>query len=333
MPLGFSAMTPGILPRVSAGRPRYEVMFFLEADDSAVERFRRRWSDLGEELVVVGEDGLWNCHIHTDDIGAAIEAGVEAGRPRRIRVTDLRFETGELEADVAAGGFSPLSQVLNAPVGVVTVVEGAGLVERFRRLGVQQVVAGGRSAEPSGAELLAAVEEAASDDLLILPNSRTLIPVAEHVDALTTKSVSVIPTRSVLQGLAAMAAYRPEAAGDVNSLVDDMAAAAGAIEFGEVIHASREARVDGWRVSKGDWLGTADGAVVIVDGDRFNTLRGLVAAILPSHPQSVTVYMGEGASSSDVKGLEAWLSETHPGVEVTGAEGGQSRSPYLVAVE
>jgi dihydroxyacetone kinase-like predicted kinase len=307
-------------------------MFFLEATDEAVSDFRRRWSELGEDVAVMGEDGLWNCHIHTDDIGAAIEAGIAAGRPRRIRVTDLRYETGELEADVAAGGFSPLLEVLDAQVGVVAVTEGRGLVERFRRLGVQQVVTPGRWGEPSGSQLLAAVEEAASERLLILPNSRTVIPVAEHVNAMTTKTVEVLPTRSILQGLAAMVAYRPEV-GNLESLLDDMAAAAGAIEVGEVTQAVRDAAVDGWRVRRGDWLGTADGAVVVADPDRFNALRGLVAALLPADPQAVSLYLGDGASPSDVKGLEAWLSETHPNMVVEAAEGGQWHAPYLVAVE
>lgn len=325
----------GILPLVDATggyQPRYEVMFFLEATDEAVAAFRRRWSELGEDVAVMGEDGLWNCHIHTDDIGSAIEAGVEAGRPRRIRVTDLNYETGELEADVAAGGFSPLSEALDAQVGVVAVTEGPGLVERFRRLGVQQIVAGGRSVEPTGSQLLAAVEEAASDRLLILPNSRTLIPVAEHVNALTTKTVEVVPTRSMLQGLAAMVAYRPNAP-SLDSLVDDMAAAAGAIDFGEITQASRDATVDGWRVRRGDWLGTADGSVVVVDPDRFTALRGLVAALLPADPQTITLHLGEGASPADVKGLEAWLAETHPQVTVESSEGGQAHAPYLLAVE
>lgn len=307
-------------------------MFFLEATDEAAGTLRRRWSELGEDVAVMGQDGLWNCHIHTDDIGAALEAGIEAGRPRRIRVTDLRREDGELESDVAAGGFSPLSEVLDAEVGVVAVTEGPGMVERFRRLGVQQVVAGGRSVEPSGSQLLSAVEEAASQRLVILPNSRTLIPVAENVNALTTKTVAVLPTRSMLQGLAAMVAYHPRAA-DLEGLLDDMAAAAGAIEFGEVTRAPRDAAVDGWRVRRGDWLGIADGAVVVADADRFNALRGLVAALLPADPQIVRLYLGAAAAPADTKGLEAWLGETHPEVAVETAEGGQSHAPYLVAVE
>lgn len=306
-------------------------MFYLEAPDEKIPALRDRWDLLGESIVVVGEDGLWNCHIHTDDVGAAIEAGVEAGRPRRIRVTDLVHHDGELEADVAAGGFSPLSQVLAAPIGVVTVAEGPGLVERFRRLGVQQVVVRGRS-EPTVDQLLTAVEEAPADALVILPNARTLVALAEHVDGLTTKTVAVVPTRSVPQGLAAMLAYRPDT-DHLDALLDDMAVAAGAIDYGEVTQSARDARVDGWHVTRGDWLGVADGRVVVVDRDRFATLRGLVAAILPSNPQVVTLYAGEHATRSDIKALEAWIGETHPNVAVRAEDGGQVRHPYLVSVE
>lgn len=306
-------------------------MFFLEADDRELPELRARWEALGEKIVVVGEDGLWNCHIHTDDIGAAIEAGIVAGRPRGITVTDLKEHTGALEADIAAGGFSPLPGVLGAHIGVVAVVSGPGMVERFRRLGVQQIV-GGQQAGPTVDQLLAAVEDAPADVVVVLPNSNSAIPVAEQVNALTTKTVAVVPTRSVTQGLAAMLGYVPDST-DVNELLDDMAVAAGAIDFGEVTQATRDAVVDGWTVAKGDWLGIADGRVVVVDGDRFGCLRGLVAAILPPQAGQVTVYTGEGSTPSDTKALEAWVGDTHDGVEVVTQPGGQPHNPYLVSVE
>jgi hypothetical protein len=312
--------------------PRYEVMYFLEAPDERLDAFRRAWRDMGDSIVVVGGDGLWNCHIHTDEIGPAVEAGVEAGRPRGIRITDLYEQVGALEADVAAGGFSPLPEFLTAPIGVVAVATGPGLVERFRRLGVQQVVAGGQSANPTVEEVLAAVEDAPADSVVILPNNKNIIPVAEQVDGLTTKTVAVVPTRSLTQGLAAMMGYVPDAA-DLDSLLDDMAAAAGAVDFGEVTMAVRDARVDGWEVNRGDWMGVADGRIVVADQDRFSVLRGLVAAIIPPTAELVTVYAGEGATRSDAKALEAWVAETHPTVEVLALEGGQPLYPYLISVE
>ncbi|MGH8911907.1 MAG: DAK2 domain-containing protein [Acidimicrobiia bacterium] len=314
------------------GGPRYEVMYFLEALDEKLDDFRDVWSELGDSIVVVGGEGLWNCHIHTDDIGSAVEAGIEAGRPRGIRITDLHEQIGALEADVAAGGFSPLPAFFDAAIGVVAVATGPGLVERFRRLGVQQVVAGGQSANPPVEDVLAAVEEAPASTIVILPNNKNIIPVAEQVDGLTTKTVAVVPTRSLTQGLAAMMGYVPEAA-DLDSLLDDMAAAAGAVDFGEVTIAVRDARVDGWEVSRGDWIGVADGRIVVAARDRFSVLRGLVAEIMPSTAELVTVYTGEGASRSDTKALEAWVGETHPAVEVLALEGGQPVYPYLISVE
>lgn len=317
---------------VGGDGPKYEVMYFLEAGDDTIGIFREAWGGLGDSIVVVGGDGLWNCHIHTDDIGAAVEAGIAAGRPTGIRVTDLREQAGALEADVAAGGFSPLPEVLAAPIGVVAVANGPGIVERFRRLGVQQVVAGGQSANPTVEDVLNAVEEAPSDTLVILPNNKNIVPVAEQVNSLTTKTVAVVPTRSLPQGLAAMMGYVPAIA-DLDELIEDMAAAAGAIDFGEVTQAVRTASVEGWQISRGDWMGLADGRVVFADTDRFSTLRGLVAALLPPAPELLTVYAGEGSSRSDLKALEAWLAETHPDVELVQLEGGQPLYPYLVSVE
>lgn len=316
---------------VGAG-PRYEVMYFLEADDGGIDAFREAWGAIGDSIVVVGGDGLWNCHIHTDQIGTSIEAGIDAGRPRGIRVTDLHEQAGLLEADVEAGGFSPLPAVLDAPIGVVAVANGQGLVERFRRFGVQQVVLGGQSANPTVEDLLKAVEEAAADTVVILPNNKNIVPVAEQVNSLTTKTVAVVPTRSPAQGLAAMLGYLAEA-GDLEALLDDMAVAAGAIDFGEVTRAVRDASVDGWDISSGDWMGVADGRVVYADTDRFAALRGLVAAIISPTAELVTVYTGDGASRSDTKALEAWVAETHPPVEVIELEGGQPLYPYLVSVE
>ena len=307
-------------------------MFFLESEDTEMETFRQRWDLLGEDVAIEGEDGLWNCHIHTDDIGGCIEAGIEAGRPRRIRIRDLYEEVGELEADLEAGAFSPLSSVLDAPIGVVAVTEGKGLVERFRQLGVQQIVPGGRAGGPSREDLLAAVDEAPANSLIVLPNDVGTVPIAEQLNALTTKTVAVVPTRSIAQGLAAMLGYVP-GADDLDAQLEDMAVAAGAIEFGEVARATREASVDGWRVMSGDWLGIADGRVVVVDPDRFSTLRGLAAAILPTQAARLTVYTGAGSQRADIKALEAWVGETHPAVQVMAVDGGHKSLPYLVVVE
>jgi dihydroxyacetone kinase-like predicted kinase len=168
---------------------RYEVMYVLEAHDDAIPAFKDVWAGIGDSIVVVGGDGIWNCHIHTDDIGASIEAAIDIGTPRKIRVTDL-LEQVEEEKWVreAVGGVEEVPAHLRTPVtcAVVAVATGAGIRRIFHSLGVQGIVTGGQSMNPSTAELIAPVEQVPADPVVILPNNKNIIPVAEFLDSETT---------------------------------------------------------------------------------------------------------------------------------------------------
>lgn len=313
---------------------RYEVMFLLESTDEVVEEFRSEWSTVGDSIVVVGSGGTWSCHIHTDHIGPAIEAGIRYGRPSEIRVTDLdqQVATAEFHPEKGVPAFEPVLAVRRATFGVVAVVAGDGLVEVFRSLGVQGVVTGGQSANPSAAELLSTIEEVPADTVVVLPNNRNVIPVAEQLDGLTTKRVAVVPTRTIPQGIAAMFGYDPSSS-DHESTVDDMAAAASSVITGEMTMAVRQASVAFGEIAIGDWLGIADGTIVVADPDLESALRGLVAAILPVGAELLTLYTGVGAPKSASKALVAWLGELHPQLDIVEVHGGQPLYPYLVSVE
>ncbi len=308
---------------------RYEVMYFLEAEDD-IDEFRESWARVGDSIVVVGGNGLWNCHIHTDDIGSAIEAGVDIGRPRDIRVTDLKEQTGE--RGLHGDGFTPRAEFVDAGIGIVAVVAGAGLVRIFADLGAQGIVSGGQSMNPSTEELLRVIDSVPAQRVVVLPNNKNIVPVAEQIDALSTKNVYVVPTRSVSQGIAAMVGYQPNE-DNVRRTLEDMAAAASSVIDGEVTRAVRDARIDYGLISKGEWLGIADGTIVIADRDQETALRGLVAAILPPDPELLTLYLGDDSQLATVKALEAWLSEMRPGLEVQTIDGGQPLYPYLLSLE
>src|SRR4051794_21614067 len=161
---------------------RYEVMYFLEAPDEAIPSFKHVWAGIGDSIVVVGGDGLWNCHIHTDDIGASIEAAIEIGRPSKIRVTDLMEEVEEERWVRESGTEIVPDERPNADpavTAVVAVATGDGVRRIFHSLGVQQIVTGGQSMNPSTAQLIDAVEAAPADTVVILPNNKNIIPVAE----------------------------------------------------------------------------------------------------------------------------------------------------------
>jgi hypothetical protein len=313
---------------------RYEVMYFLEADDAAIPAFKDVWAGIGDSIVVVGGDGIWNCHIHTDDIGASIEAAIDIGTPRKIRVTDL-IEQVEEERWVreAASAVEEIPAHLRAEVNcaVVAVATGSGIRRIFHSLGVQGIVTGGQSMNPSTAELIAAVEQVPADQVVILPNNKNIIPVAEQVDAHTSKSVQVVPTKGITEGFAALLAYDPEADGADNAA--EMAEAAANVVAGEVTQAVRDSSCDVGPIAEGDWLGIARDGIRAVEADLADAATKLLAElVLPSH-EIVTLIEGEGSSAGCTRQITEWLAEHRPAATAEVHHGGQPLYPYLFGIE
>jgi DAK2 domain fusion protein YloV len=314
---------------------RYEVMYFLEAPDEAVPAFKDVWAGIGDSIVVVGGDGLWNCHIHTDDIGAAIEAAVDAGRPRQIRVTDLMEQVVE-ERWVREATGSDIVEVpphATEPVctAVVAVAAGDGIKRIFYSLGVQGIVAGGQSMNPSTADLLAAVEAVPSEQVVILPNNKNIIPVAEQVDAHSDKIVRVVGTRGIAEGFAALMGYDPEAPADENA--KEMASLSANVVAGEVTRAVRDSQSEAGPIAEGDYLGIARDGIKVVAGSAAEAACGLLDVLVSGDHEIVTVIEGDGATAADTRQITEWLDEHRPGVSAEVHHGGQPLYPYLLGVE
>lgn len=309
---------------------RYEVMYLLRADDAAAgDRLREAWADLGDSIVVVGDDGVWNCHIHTDAIGPAIEAGIALGRPERIKITDLLEQAAE-EAIHRQADFAPLPGFKDAGLGVVAIASGSGIVELFRDAGVQGVVVGGQTMNPSVRDVLAVVEDVAAATVIVLPNNKNIVPVAEQLDALTTKRVHVVPTRSIPEGLAAMFAYMPGA--DPEEAVAAMRTAAAGCGWGEVTRAVRDAVTPAGPIRAGDWLGIVNGEVSIVAASAVQAAVGVIEALVTDDAEVVTVLTGVDADPGSTAQIRAHLDEAFE-VEVALHAGGQALYPYLIGVE
>ncbi|MFH1330416.1 MAG: DAK2 domain-containing protein [Actinomycetota bacterium] len=240
----------------------YEVMFMLEGPAGADERLKEAWVPIGDSVVIVGGEGSWKCHIHTDDIGAALEAGVEAGRPRGIKVTDLLEQAAAEDFHRAAYIFEPLPDALNAKVGLVAVANGPGILELFRQYRAQGVVIGGQTMNPSVGDLLEVVEAVPAKTVVLLPNNKNIISAAEEIDRLTRKQVYVIPTRSVPQGIAAAVAYATNLPAE--TAVSRMDKAARAVRSGEMTRAVRDATTPVGTIHEGDWIGLIDGKVQVI---------------------------------------------------------------------
>ena len=305
---------------------RYEVMFLLEATDESVDSLRQRWLELGDSIVIVGGDGTYNCHIHTDAPAPAIESGIEAGRPYRLQITDLLDQAATESLHGAVAGFA------DASVAVVPVVAGRGLIEMFRSLGAHQIVTGGQTMNPSTQDLLAAVERVKAETVVLLPNNKNIVPVAAQVDPLTDKQVLVVPTVTVPQGLAAMVAYFPTNQ-DGRLLAESMGAAAQDVRTGEVTRAVRASSTPIGEVSEGDWLGIADGELHNSHPKASNALIGLLEHLVGQDAELVTLITGLGADSDATAAAGEWLAGQRPNAEIEIADGGQPLYPYLISVE
>jgi hypothetical protein len=285
---------------------RYEVMYLLEAADEAVPVFKNVWAGIGDSIVVVGGDGLWNCHIHTDDIGAAVEAALDAGRPRNIRVTDLLEQVEEERWVREAPPEGPAPPSDPVPTAVVAVATGDGIRRIFHSLGVQQIVAGGQSMNPSTAQILEAVQAAPADQVVVLPNNKNIIPVAEQVDALTPKQVRVLKTKGITEGFAALMEYDPQA--DVDANANTMAEAAERISSGEVTRAVRDANSPVGPVSEGDYIALTTDGIVAVAAELGGAVTGLLERLVTNDHEIVTVIEGEGATAADTRRVTEWLA-------------------------
>jgi len=310
---------------------RYEVMFFLDAPDDTVEGFKSAWAEIGDSIVVVGGDGIWNCHVHTDDIGAAIECGIAVGRPHQIRVTDLLEEVEEQEWVTQAATDAALAEVDPCTTAVVAVSVGDGVAEIFKSFGVQHVVAGGQTMNPSTADLLSAVEALPAEGVILLPNNKNIIPVAEQVIGEASKPVAVLRSKTIVGGMAALVGYDPEA--DLETNREGMTELLDHLVSGEVTRAVRDTKVEGFEIRDGDWLGLARGKMVAVEEDSIAAASAVVGELYDEDREIVTLVVGADSNETEASTLKKQLELAFPSLDVEVHIGGQPLYPFIIGVE
>jgi DAK2 domain fusion protein YloV len=312
---------------------RYEVMYLLAAHDPTIPAFKDAWDAIGDSIVVVGGDGLWNCHVHTNDVGAAIEAGIEAGRPSKIRVTDLSEQVEEeqwVREQAARDDAQP--DGVAVPTAVVAVAVGDGIRRLLRSVGVQVVVAGGQSMNPSTAQILTAVEQVAADGVIVLPNNKNIVAVANQVDALTDRSVAVVPTHAVVESLAALVCYDPDA--DLATNVKAMTEAAERVRSGEVTQAVRDSAGPNGPIRRGAWIALTEEHGICASADSaLDAAVQLIEHLADDDSELVTVLVGADAGPGEMDRLRDHVGVARPNVELEVHEGDQPLYPYLIGVE
>jgi uncharacterized protein len=321
-PAAFTLTDEAIHQELS--RYRYCTVFVIEGDGLDAGELEAELERLGDSLLVVGDANALKVHVHTDDPGVALSLGVARGTVAGVEIANMQTQTQEREQRL-------LRAVPAGPVdlcAVVAVTAGMGNRRLFESFGAR-VVDGGRTMNPSTADILAAVEAADSSEVLILPNDRNVLMSAEQAAAISSRDVHVVPTLSIQAGLSALVPFDPSLPAAENAAA--MSAALASVATGAVTIASRDVELNGVAVHKGDWLGLVEGQPA-AGGPAFAPVaRTVVDRLLDGDRSVVTLLTGEGAP--DLTALLAELPAEHPGLELEVHEGGQPHYPLLLAAE
>jgi len=305
----------------------YCTEFLIEGNNLDTELIRDQIEALGNSVLVVGEPELVKVHVHTDDPTRVINLANGYGKLLKLNVGDMSTQHRRI---LETENGLPAAPRPNG-VGIVAVVAGRGLVDIFRGLGIDAIIEGGQTMNPSTQDMLTAIEALPYDEVVLLPNNGNVIPAAKQVVGLTKKRVHLVETRSVPQGVSAVVAFRPDRSGDEN--VRAMKAEADRVQTIEVTHAVRDTRSNGVRVRKGDVIGLINNKLEFAGGDYAEVVKQALGRLGPDSYELVTVYRGEQASDAEMAKLESEIRSQYPGLEVEVQQGGQQHYPFILSVE
>jgi uncharacterized protein len=324
-------VAPAAASQVAVALPEegwgYCTEFLIEGSNLDLDRIKTQIEALGNSVLVVGEPELVKVHVHTDDPTRVITLAGGYGKLLKLNVGDMSTQHRRiLESE---------GQTDKAPrpngVGLVAVVAGNGLVDIFRGLGVDAIVEGGQTMNPSTQDMLTAIDSVPYDEVILMPNNKNVILAAKQVPGLTKKKVHVLETHSVPQGVAAVVAFRGDRAAADNLAA--MRSEAERVQTIEVTHAVRDTRSNGLKVKKGDVIGLINDKLEFAGTDYGEVVNKALGKLGADSFELVTVYRGKDASDDELKKLESDIRSTHPGLEVEVQQGGQQHYPFILSVE
>ena len=308
----------------------YCTVFAIEGEGLDLSKIRSKVTDLGRSAVVAGDDTLVKIHVHMEDPGQALSFATSIGTISNIDIKNMDEQTKEWAAGQTDGDAETPTETI--PLAVVAVAAGAGMQNLFINAGLEtcSVVTGGDSMNPSVGDLLEAVEQAPSDNVLLLPNNKNVVGTAGEVPGLTSKNVRVIPTVSMQHGIAAMLALTPD--DDIDSNAAAMNEALETIQDGAVFQATRDVSIGGVDVIEGQYTGLVDGTVRCCGEDLEAVLIETVSGSA-EEGSLLTLYWGGDVNEEQANGIAARLEETVSGIEVEAVDGGQPHYEFLFSIE
>ena len=297
---------------------------------------------IGDCVVVVDDDEIIKVHVHTDHPGNAIENALLHGSLVHLKIENMRDQHERQKHDAENARKKPAKSADRTetftpveptePFGFVSVCAGDGLADLFRDLGVNSIVSGGQTMNPSTDDILRAIESTPAETVFVLPNNKNIIMAAEQAIPISTRKVIVLHTRTIPQGITAMLSFDPDADDNTNAI--EMQKAAEKIATGQITFAARDSQADGQNIKKGDLMALTGGKITFVDNDLERTVLKLLKQMIKKDSQFVTVIYGEDVTEEQASIIEASIQEKFgQKVEITVINGGQPIYYYIISVE
>ena len=297
------------------------------------EAFRNELSELGDSLLVVADEELLKVHVHVETPGDVITKGQRYGELVAVKIENMRQQHSTILEEEQGANRQGIETPVKAKAafGIVTVAMGEGVSDLFRSLGAAHVIEGGQTMNPSTEDIVKAIESANAEHVFLFPNNSNIIMAAEQAASVAPCGVSVIPTKTVPQGLAAAIAFNPEASVETNE--QTMQAAAGAVKSGQVTYAVRDTSIDGVEIRKDDHMAIAEKKIVASSSSSLEAAKQLVDALVESDDEIITILTGEGSSAEDVAALTAYIESVNDEIEIEVHDGKQPLYSYIFSVE
>lgn len=299
-----------------------------------IDRFREFLDSIGDSIVLVADDEIVKVHVHTNHPGQAFERALTYGQLSRMKIDNMREEHQEKLIKDAEKLAKEQAENKEPPKdhGFISVSVGEGLSQIFRELGVDYLIEGGQTMNPSTEDMLNAIEKVNAKTIYIFPNNKNIILAANQARDLTEdKEIIVVPTKTIPQGISAMISFVPEKGGEEN--LASMTDAISRVKTGQITYAVRDTRIDDKEIHEGDIMGIGDAGILAVGRDRLQVAEEMVAEMVDEDSEIISVYYGEDVSEEDAEALSDSLTEKYPECEVELNQGGQPIYYYLISVE
>ena len=305
---------------------------FTEEDEKT---FKAYLESIGDSIVCVADDEIVKVHVHTNDPGLAIQKALTYGQLSRMKIDNMREEHEEKlirDAQKLAKEQKEKKKEAQKEFGFIAVSIGEGLNEIFKELGVDYIIEGGQTMNPSTEDMLTAIDHVNADHIFILPNNKNIILAANQAQSLTEdKDIIVIPTKTVPQGITAIINYMPEA--DVDTNIDAMNEGIKAVKTGQVTYAVRDTRIDDKEIHEGDIMGIGDSGILAVGQSVEETTKEMLADLVDEDTELISLYYGQDVLAEDAERFSAEIEELYPDVDVDVHSGGQPIYYYVLSVE